>query len=194
MTKVDRESVKVLDQNGNSRLVMPSQISSKIDNRRQGAATDRNGSEIRTGDTVKEVIGEARQGTILHIFRSFAFLHSRAQTDNAGVFVCRTNNVATIIAKGGRVTQNAGPDLTKMNPALQRGGGRMAPPPVIPKQGAGRDKIIGQNVIVRTGTMKGLIGVVKDANDTFAKVELHSRNKPVNIPRAQLGFREYVSA
>jgi len=172
---------------------MPSQISNKITNRRHGAATDRNGSEIRVGDTVKEVSGEAKQGTILHIFRAFAFLHNRDQTDNAGVFVCRTNNVATIIAKGGRITtgQSAGPDLTKMNPAMIRNLGNMPPPPVIPKQG-GKDKTIGQTVTIRQGEYKGLLGIVKDATETHARVELHTKGKTISVDKMKLGFREYV--
>lgn len=173
--------------------MMPSQISNKITNRRHGVATDRNGSEIRVGDTVKEVSGEAKQGTILHIFRAYAFLHNRDQTESAGVFVCRTNNVATIIAKGGRITagQASGPDLTKMNPAALRGHGNMPPPPVIPKQG-GRDKTIGQTVTIRQGEYKGLLGIVKDATETHARVELHTKGKTISLEKMKLGFREYV--
>lgn len=170
---------------------MPSQISNKITNRRHGVATDRNGSEIRVGDTVKEVSGEAKQGTILHIFRAFAFLHNRDQTENAGVFVCRTNNVATIIAKGGRITagQSSGPDLTKMNPATMRGHGNMPPPPIIPKQG-GRDKTIGQTVTIRQGEYKGLLGIVKDATEKHARVELHTKGKTISVDKMKLSFRE----
>lgn len=192
VTKVDRESLRVLDQNGNNRMIMPSQISNKITNRRNGVATDRNGSEIRVGDTVKEVGGETRTGVILHIFRAFAFLHNREQTENSGVFVCRTQNVATIVAKGGRVTVQTGPDLTKMNPALQRGGrpqnAPMAPPPKI----GGRDRTIGQTIIIRMGPYKGLMGIIKDATDLQARVELHTKNKTISIDKDKLGFKEYV--
>ncbi|KAF8471720.1 hypothetical protein BDZ91DRAFT_472062 [Kalaharituber pfeilii] len=194
VTKVDRESLRVLDQHGNNRMVMPSQISNKITNRRLGVATDRNGSEIRVGDTVKEVSGEAKQGTILHIFRSYAFLHNRDQTENAGVFVCRTNNVATIVAKGGRITsgQSTGPDLSKMNPAIMRGHGNMPPPPIIPKQG-GRDRTIGQTVTIRQGEYKGLLGIVKDATEKTARVELHTKGKTITVDKMKLGFRDPIT-
>lgn len=173
-------------------MIMPSQISNKIANRRGGVATDRNGSEIRGGDTVKEANGETRTGNILHIFRAFAFLHNREQMENSGVFVCRTNNLATIVAKGGRITTTIGPDLTKMNPALQRGRpGQaqqpMAPPPKI----GGRDRTIGQTVTVRMGPYKGLMGIIKDATDLQARVELHTKNKTISIDKDKLGFREY---
>ena len=52
---------------------MPSQISNQLERRRHAVATDRNGSEIRNEDTVREVGGEGKQGAILHIYRSFLF-------------------------------------------------------------------------------------------------------------------------
>lgn len=193
VTKVDRDSLRVLDQNGNSRMIVPSQISNKINNRRNGVATDRNNSEIRVGDTVKEVAGETRTGVILHIFRAFVFLHNREQAENSGVFVTRQNAVATIVAKGGRVATQTGPDLTKMNPALQRNGrpqnAPMAPPPKI----GGRDRTIGQTIIIRMGPQKGLMGIVKDATDLQARVELHTKNKTISIDKEKLGFKDPIT-
>lgn len=193
--KVEKASLRVLDQSGNTRTIIPSQISDKV-MRRNAVATDRNGSEIRVGDTVKEIAGETRTGVVLHVHRAFLFLHNRDLTENAGVFVARASNVATIVAKGGRVNANAGgPDLTKMNPNMQRGGPNgaatsMAPPPV---RVGGRDRTIGQTVTVRQGPYKGLMGIIKDASDTHARVELHTKNKTISIEKVKLGFREYVS-
>lgn len=173
------------------RVVILSQIADRI-SRRNAVAIDRNGSEIRLGDTVKEIGGNTRTGVVLHIYRSFVFLHSREITENHGVFVCRASNVATIAAKGGRVDQAAGPDLSKMNPALLRNGasgGNMMPPPKV----GGRDRTIGQTVTVRLGPYKGLMGIVKDATDHTARVELHTKNKTITIEKMKLGFREYVT-
>lgn len=193
--KVDREALRVLDQNGNTRPVLQSQIADKITNRRNAVATDRNGQEIRVGDTVKEIAGETRTGTVLHIYRAFVFLHNREHKENSGVFVCRANSVATIVAKGGRIqsTQSTGPDLEKMNPAMQRAGasaGVMAPPPRI----GGRDRTIGQTVKVRAGPHKSLLGIIKDATDITARVELHTKSKTITIEKSKLGFVEYVLA
>jgi transcription elongation factor SPT5 len=189
--KVDKASVRILDQNGDPRTVIASQIVDKI-SRRNAVATDRNGSEIRGGDTVKEIAGNTRSGTVLHIYRSFVFLHNREMNENAGVFVCRASNLATIVAKGGRVQQSTGPDLSKMNPALLRNGasaGNMMPPPA---RVGGRDKTIGQTVTVRMGEYKGLLGIIKDATDQTARVELHTKSKTITIDKMKLGFREYV--
>ena len=193
VTKVDRESLRVLDQNGSTRSIMPSQISNKIERRRHAVATDRNGSEIRTDDTVRELGGESKQGVILHIYRSFLFLHNREQTENSGISVVRASNVATVAAKGGRVAQsgNAGPDLNKMNPALLRNGingnGAMAPPKTF-----GRDRALDQTVTIRKGPYKGLLGIVKDTTDLEARVELHTKGKTITVPKETLGFKEYV--
>lgn len=194
VTKVDRESLRVLDQNGSVRSVMPSQISNKLERRRHAVATDRNGSEIRHDDTVREVGGEQKQGVIIHIYRSFLFLHNREQTENSGIFVVRATNVATVAAKGGRVTQGGsnGPDLTKMNPAMQRNGGANGNGAMPPPKSFGRDRALGQTVTIRRGPYKGLLGIVKDTTDFEARVELHTKGKTITVAKETLGFKEYV--
>jgi transcription elongation factor SPT5 len=100
----------------------------------------------------------------------------------------RTTNVVTVSARGGRPT---GPDLTKMNPAMAMqvpGGNPNMPPP----RRAGRDRLIGKTVAVRKGRYKGLVGIVRNADDTSATVELYTANKPVLLPRDILVPKEYV--
>ncbi|KAJ4292876.1 transcription elongation factor spt5 [Collariella sp. IMI 366227] len=191
IVKVDRESMVVLDQNGDTRQVMPSQIANKLPKRRTAVAADRNGSEIRLDDVVREYGGQQRQGKIIHIHRSFIFLHSNATSENAGVFVTRAGNVNTVAAKGGRVNASAGPDLNAMNPALKRnttGNAGMQPP-----KSFGPDRAINQTVTIRRGGYKGLMGIVKDATDTHARVELHTKSKIITIPKADLIFKDKVT-
>ena len=190
--KTDRESLQVLDQNGSIRSVLPSQVTNRIEVRKNAVATDRNGSEIRVGDVIRESSGEGKTGTILHIHRSFIFVHNRTQLENSGLFTTRCVNVATLAAKGGRITASNGPDLTKMNPALRmkngtNGNGAMAPPKT-----AGRDRLLGKTVTVRKGPYKGALGIVKDTTDTSARVELHSKSKVINIDKDSLNVKEYV--
>ena len=189
VTKVDRELLRILDQNGSIRSVMPSQISNKIEKRRNAVATDRNGSELRNDDTVREIGGEQKQGVILHIYRSYLFLHNREQTNNSGLSVVRTTNVLTVAAKGGRVAQGAsrGPDLNKMNPLRigMNGNGPMPPP-----TSHGRDRTLGQTVIVRKGPYKSLMGIVKDTTDLQARVELHGKAKTISVAKEALSYRE----
>lgn len=191
IVRVDRESLIVLDQNGQNRTIMPSQISNKIERRRDTVATDRNGSEIRLDDVVKEVGGESKQGKIIHIHRAYLFLRSDEQQQNAGVSVVRSTNVATVSAKGGRIAAATGPDLNSMNPAMKRNPNAAVDMP--PPKTFGRDKAIGQTVTIRKGPYKGLLGIVKETTDTHARVELHTKSKTVNVPKDCLGFKDRIS-
>ncbi|KAH8771097.1 hypothetical protein F5883DRAFT_492994 [Diaporthe sp. PMI_573] len=192
IVKVDRESLVVLDQNGSTRQVMPSQIANKIPKRKHTIAADRNGSEIRLDDVVKEYGGQQRQGKIIHIHRSYVFLHNNDSNENAGVYVTRSSSLMTVAAKGGRIA--GGPDLAQMNPAAKRdpsGNSGMGAPP--PKQSFGRDRSIGQTVTIKKGGWKGLLGIVKDTTDTHARVELHTKGKIVTVPKVDLVFKDKVT-
>jgi transcription elongation factor len=57
--KTERDSFRVLDQNGEVRLVQPHQISMRRDSHR-AIATDAEGYELRVGDNMKENDGEVR--------------------------------------------------------------------------------------------------------------------------------------
>lgn len=191
IVKVDRESVVVLDQNGENRQVTPSQITNKLPKRRTAVAADRTGAEVKLDDVVREYGGQQRQGKIIHIHRSFLFLHSNDSNDNAGVFVTRASNVSTVAAKGGRINSSSGPDLSAMNPALKRNPAentRMAPP-----KSFGPDRAINQTVTIRRGGYKGLLGIVKDTTDTHARVELHTKGKIITVPKADLAFKDKVT-
>ena len=157
-------------------------------------ATDRNGSEIRHDDTVRELGGEIKTGVIMHIHRSFLFLHNREQTENSGIFVVRAANVATVAAKGGRIAQqtNAGPDLSRMNPAVQANGDKNRSLMPSPKM-FGRDPTLGKTVVIRKGPYKGLLGIVKDTTDSEARVELHTKGKTVQVVKEILSIKDAVT-
>lgn len=191
IVKADRETLTVLNQDDNTQQVRPTQIANIIPKKKLFVAADRNGSEIRYDDVVKEYGGQQRQGKIIHIHRNWVWLHNHESRENAGVFVTKTSNLMTVAAKGGRVA--AGPDLTKMNPDVKRNAnpnGSMAPPP---KQNFGRDRSIGQTVTIRKGGYKGLLGIVKDTTDLSARVELHTKGKIVTVPKADLLFKDKIT-
>lgn len=190
IVKVERESMRVLDQYDTTRNIMPSQVANKIEKRRNAVATDRAGNEIRLEDTVKEVEGERRSGTIMHIYRAFVFLRNLEMKENSGIFVARAANVATVAAKGGRTNGQgaAGPDLSRMNPALKAPGANGMPPP--PRQSFGRDPLLGKTVKISKGPYKGLLGIVKDSTDSIARVELHSKNKTLPIDKTFLRIQD----
>lgn len=181
--------MRVLDQNGSIRQMLPSQVTNKIEQRKDAIATDRNGSEIRYGDVVREAGGESKSGVIIHIHRAFVFIHNRTQPENAGVFVARCVNVTTVAAKGGRATAAD----AKTNSAMQMKNGsglngQMAPPKFL-----GRDRLIGKTVTVRKGPYKGVLGIVKNTTETTARIEMHSKAKVITVDKDELIVKEYVS-
>ncbi|KAF5313474.1 hypothetical protein D9611_008618 [Ephemerocybe angulata] len=180
--KTERDSFRVLDQNGQVRLVQPHQISMRRDSTR-AIACDSEGHELRTNDNVKEVDGEGRKGRVLHTHQSFfAFLHNRDITENGGVFVTRARSLASQAPKGGNAFK-AGADLSKMNPAIAQPGGMVGSGAM----GRGpRDRHIGLTVTVVKGPHKGYVGRIKDTNGNIARVELLTGNKVISIDKEKL--------
>ncbi|KAF2007384.1 hypothetical protein P154DRAFT_550441 [Amniculicola lignicola CBS 123094] len=186
IVKVDREIVRVMDQNNNIRSFVHSQVSSVVSPNRNAVATDRDGSEIHKDDRVKEVGGENRDGKVLYIHRGILFLESVNKTEQYGVFVARSNNVLSTTLKGGQKAM--GPDLGKINPALLAGANGTAMPP--PQRPMGRDKLIGKTVSVRKGPHKGLLGIVKDTMGDEVRLELHTKSKHISIHRTLLTVKD----
>lgn len=185
ITRAEKELFTVLLTDGRTLKVSPSAVQSKVDiPKNQQSSTDKNGFEIKTGDTVKETLGERRTGTILHIYRTSLFLKSKTVVENLGVFVTNSSNVQTIAAKGMMSNQFKTPDLTKMNPSRSA---TMAPPPPAQRM-VGRDLTINKRVKIVSGGHKGKQGIVKDGNGDTARVELHAPTKMVTVNKSNLKF------
>ncbi|TFK25420.1 transcription elongation factor SPT5 [Coprinopsis marcescibilis] len=179
--KTERDSFRVLDQNGKVLIVKPHQISMRRDSSR-AIASDAEGHELRANDNVKEVDGEQRKGRVLHTHQSFyAFLHNREITEHGGVFVARARSLVSLAPKGNAL-KNGGADLSKMNPAMMGGGmvgsGALGRGP--------RDRHIGVTVMVTKGPHKGYGGTIKDTNGNTARVELRTGNKMISIDKDKL--------
>ncbi|KDR77014.1 hypothetical protein GALMADRAFT_246210 [Galerina marginata CBS 339.88] len=185
--KTERDSFRVLDQNGQVRLVQPHQISMRRDSSR-AIATDAEGHELRVNDNVKEIDGEGRKGLVLHTHQAFfAFLHNRDIAENSGVFVTRTRSLASLAPKS-NVLKTAGADLSKMNPAMVAPTGGMVGSGAM---GRGpRDRDIGTTVMVVKGPHKGYVGTIKDTNGPVARVELRTGNKIIMIEKEKI-YRRY---
>jgi transcription elongation factor SPT5 len=186
IVNIERDSVSVLDQDSHVRTVSPSSITMKVTKGSSRFATDRNGREIREGDTVKEFSGEGRQGVVLHIHRSFVFLHDRNVTENLGVFVNRISNVAMVSSKGARDEKEL--SLSKMNPNVSR---VMGPPQRVVRGGVPRHKLVGRRVTIGRGSQyKGLSGTLRDFNDSIARIELDAKSKIVTVDMTRLLFHQ----
>lgn len=148
---------------------------------RRAIATDAQGYEIRISDNMKESEGEGRKGTVLHIHQSFyAFLHNRDILENGGVFVTRARSLVSVAPKG----RSAGPDLSKLNPAIAVPIGGMVGSGMMGK--GPRDRLLGVTVQVTQGQFKSYVGIIKDVNGQMARVELQTQNKVITIDKEKL--------
>lgn len=188
--KVNKNSVKVLTQNGDVRTLEPHLITSKLDSKR-AIATDANGNSITAGATVMEARGERRTCTILHVYRHLVFLHSRENMVDYGVWISPTRSVISVAAKERpnisqqkRTQQPNGPNFRGGFDGRGRGrGGRGG---FFGHGRGGRDHLVSKTVRITQGPHKGYIGIVKDSTDTMARVELHTNCKVVNVDKTKL--------
>ncbi|KAI9305604.1 hypothetical protein BJ944DRAFT_161417 [Cunninghamella echinulata] len=194
ITKVDRNSFKILTQNSEVRTIEPHQITNKHNSNR-AVATDANGNSIRAGDSVIEVGGERRNCNILHIYRNLVFLHSRENAENYGVWVLPTRQVLSVAAQNSKslATQDISKQQPYNGPGMGRGGsldargrGRGARGGFYGRGRGGRDNLVAKTVRIAQGPHKGYLGIVKDTTDTTARVELHTNCKIINVDKAKL--------
>ncbi|XP_033102671.1 transcription elongation factor SPT5-like isoform X2 [Anneissia japonica] len=191
IVRLEREGLQILSMHNKVSHVKPQGVTRKKESR-SAIALDAEQNNIQLKDIVKVIDGphSGRQGEIRHIYRSFAFLHSRLMTENGGIFVCRNRHI--VLAGGSRpmdsslITSGYSPMSPRISsPAhgsgpQQQAGGRG-------RGRVGRDRdMIGQTVRICQGPFKGYIGIVKDATETTARVELHSMFKTITVDRNRL--------
>lgn len=181
VVKAEKGLFEIITSDGRLISTKPSGVAGKVElSRREQVATDKSGSTIKIGDTVKEAFGDKkREGVVLHIYKNSLFIKLNEILENLGIFVTNCMNVSTVASKDSMVSKTFGPDLTRMNPNVKT-----------PNHGAnaalrfksnGREKILGHDIIINGGNYKGLIGKVKDTDDVFARIELQSTAKIVKV-------------
>ncbi|CAG5115436.1 unnamed protein product [Candidula unifasciata] len=198
IVRLEKENFQVLSMHNKVINVKPQSITRKKDTR-NAVSLDSENNNVQVRDIVNVIEGphSGRTGEIKHLYRSFAFLNSRLMTENGGYFVCRTRHLT--LAGGGKVGQSTTPlvgGFAPMSPRISspahpsgggadRGRGRGG--------GAGRGgltrrdrEIIGQTVRIVRGPFKGYIGIVKDATESTARIELHSSCKTISVDRSHL--------
>ena len=137
-----------------------------------------------------------RVGKVLHTHRgTFAFLHSRDQIENGGVWLTYAQKLTTTAE--GSAKKRTAVDVSKMNPniagiapvrqALSDQNLMGAPVRI------GRAPITGMRVNIIKGPNKGKEGRVKDAHGEQVRVELSSNNKLVTVPKAQLRHQSVLA-
>merc|ERR1711884_720981 len=114
IVQIQKETFQVLNINMHGKVVsMRAAALQKKREKKAAAALDSEQNAIQTKDVVKVIDGphSGRQGEIRHLFRNFAFLHSRMMMDNGGIFVCKCRHLVQaggVAGAGGGAEGGAG--------------------------------------------------------------------------------------
>lgn len=197
IVRLERENFQVLTMHGKLKQMKHQSVTRRRDTR-NAMALDAEQNSIQVKDIVKVIDGShsGREGEIKHLYRGYAFLMSRKLIENGGMFVVKTRQC--VLAGGSRPNAVGIGVFAPQSPRISSparndsggsgnfggggggGGGR----------GRGKDQrdasIIGQTVRVKQGPYKGHIGVVKDATDSTARIELHSSCQTISVDRSRL--------
>lgn len=94
IVRLERENFHVLSMHGKVVEARPQALLKKRENK-GAVALDSQQNTIQRKDIVKVVDGPhaGRGGEIKHLFRSFAFVHSRTFVENGGILVCKTRHL-----------------------------------------------------------------------------------------------------
>merc|ERR1719228_526698 len=106
IVQIQKENFQVLNMNGKVVSMKPAALQKKRENR-NAVALDSEQNAIQVKDIVKCIDGphSGRQGEIKHLFRNFAFLHSRMMLENGGIFVCICRHL--VLAGGGTASSGS---------------------------------------------------------------------------------------
>lgn len=93
--KVEHGSYGVIDHNGIVKTVGAQEIQQKRETSRQSSTLDAQNNTLNTGSIVQVYGGEnaGRQATVLHVYRTWVFLHDKNLAETSGVFVARSRTV-----------------------------------------------------------------------------------------------------
>uniref|UniRef100_A0A182U6J2 Transcription elongation factor SPT5 n=1 Tax=Anopheles melas TaxID=34690 RepID=A0A182U6J2_9DIPT len=207
IVRLERENFHVLGMHGKVIECKPTALQKRRENRNT-IALDWDQNQIRRKDIVKVMEGPhtGRDGEIKHLYRNLAFLHSRMYTENGGIFVVKTRHLQ--LAGGNKnPMQNSNPMMSPfgggimsprihspMHPSGGRGGGGGGP--TRGGRGGGRGgarvsrdrEILGRTIRITGGPYKGAVGIVKDATETTARVELHSSCQTISVDRNHIAI------
>ncbi|XP_071486255.1 transcription elongation factor SPT5-like [Diadema antillarum] len=195
IVRLEKETFQVLNMHNKLVHVKPQAVNRKKDSR-NAVALDAEQNNLQTKDIVKVIDGphSGRQGEVKHIYRNYAFLHSRLMTENGGIFVVRNRHI--VLAGGSRKADvGFSPGYTPMSPRISSPmHPSSGPQPAGGPGGRGRGRVgrdrdmIGQTVRITKGPFKGHIGIVKDATESTARIELHATCKTINVDRTRMNI------
>ncbi|XP_056670571.1 transcription elongation factor SPT5-like [Monodelphis domestica] len=197
----DADTCRVLDMQGKLQLVRSQAVADRKHNP-LAVALDSGQNELRPRALVRVLEGphSGLEACILHLFRGVAFLHSKKIMDHGGLFVCKTRHL--LLSEAGRApwakdlpsrdlalgarspapitARPPGAPAGPRDPALGRAAGAG------PGQGRRVNDLVGQTVRICQGPYKGYMGMVKEATDSVARVELHTTCQTISVQSQRL--------
>lgn len=211
IVRLERENVEVLTSSDKIMRIRPQAIQSKRDSRLIKAFdSQRNtlqvGDLVKVIDgpyvSGKKDAEDDKQGQVKHIFRTSVWVYSRKHVEHGGIFVSRAKNLLLV---GAKPADNQ-PQTQTVDTELLRSPHPLASPrpnavQPTPGQNAPSENntqplkhidtnvahtrrnaaIIGKSVRIKSGPMKGYVGIVKDATESSARIELHAIPKTITI-------------
>ena len=180
IVKVEIGSVQVLDTKNVVTSVRLQDIGRGRSNK-YAVALDSHQNQLTAGDIVKIQKGShsGATATILHVYRSFLFVRSREIANNGGITVVRGRACQLV---GGHRRGN------EHSRAMNTSTGKANNLPAVPTFSARYRRrpqghpLLNETVVIKTGPYKGLLGIVKDADERDVRVELHAQAKTVTVP------------
>ena len=195
IVRIERDSYRVLTHFDKLQSVKQQAVQKK--NTRRAVTLDKNNNSLSVKDLVRVLDGKKKgsQGEIQHIFRNFVFVKIHQYFENAGYAVVRSKSCELV---GG---QNKPAGIMGTPRASPRPNLALQSPRVVPNSPRGgyggggggggsnytRDtKLVGQTVRITVGAYKNHIGIVKDATEALARVELHTSPLTINVDKTHL--------
>jgi len=148
---------KILNNFGTIQTVTPYQIEQKLNTRNNITRNDKN-QTIRVGDSVRILQGKYRgqTGMVKHIYSDSLFIYNSDFTQNVGIVIEKANN-------------------TYLSSAQRTNGKTVGP--------KGKDALLGQKCVIKTGPWKGYQGIVKDGNEKTVRLELTAKCQIIDVKR-----------
>lgn len=197
IVRLEKENLQILTQQGRVRPFKSQAVTKKSESNKKAVALDKDNNPIQVKDQVTVVDGpfKGKTAVVKHIYRTWAFLHCKAVIEYGGMFVCKTRLLQVVGSTANRslTTGFANPGMNAgfMSPRIasphhpsagrNEPGGNMLAPSAF----GGRDRqsaaLIGRTIRIVKGSYKGHIGIVKDAIQNNARVELHSDCRTITV-------------
>lgn len=204
IVRLERENLQILTQSGQVRAYKSQAVTKKSESSKKGNALDSNGTLFQVKDQVTVIDGlhKGKTATVKHIYRTWAFLHSKAYLENGGMFVCKARLLSLVGASANRgvttgfaTPQSNAPYMSPRitsphHPSAGAPNGGTGNNYTGPNAYGGRDKLsfslIGKTIRIIKGSYKGHVGIVKDAIQSNARVELHSDCRTITVSMSNI--------